>query len=58
METEYPKNRTDLILLQTINEDCKKLLALKDKYRGLEEVEDFNHHIDVAVQILQNISVR
>lgn len=52
---DHPKNRTDLILGACIGEDMEKLVNLKMKYRGLEEKDDFNHHVDAILGILKRV---
>lgn len=54
-EHTYPKNRTDLILLETITKDIKTLIEIQDKYRGLEKSEEFKKNTLDLIRLLREI---
>lgn len=55
MEKEYPKNRTDLILMESIDTDIKTLRILKNKYRGAERKNELKGSFKVIESILMDI---
>ena len=39
--SEYPKNRTDLILSESVHEDMTKINDILVKYRGLDKKDEW-----------------